>query len=423
MDSLDASEKKKISEVMKKARHGQTDVGNMDWMYTRDKTNTDDYLLGKKIDKHFERGDKTPPKEDDVFGERIKANIALDMQAKMREDPLYAIKKREEESKRKILNNPVKMKELQKMVAQQKKEKKKKKKHKHKHRHGGSDEEDLVQQYLSILSQKQHQHSRSAQLPRTKSGKHNKLQRSSSSDSNDPPPRHRRRSPSSDADNPPPRQSRHQRSSPSEEEDSRTSKAYGLIKTVNHRSRSPAVGRQRKDSLSPVRHKTHGGKSRGQPPSPSYRKPSHKHRSPSPQRKHKTRSRSRSPRRKYGNHLQRKNHQASSPSPQRKRHLGKKRSPSPPRRKLTDEERQRRLQEMMDNARWRDEQRKSNVQRYQEEDRKEEAEQKKKGSSADFINPLMAQHASSSTVEDRLKRNKYNIQRTKAALDKNFTKH
>lgn len=41
----------------------QTDVGNMDWMYTRDKTNTDDYLLGKKIDKHFERGDKTPPKE------------------------------------------------------------------------------------------------------------------------------------------------------------------------------------------------------------------------------------------------------------------------------------------------------------------------------------------------------------------------
>ncbi|XP_067686939.1 pre-mRNA-splicing factor CWC25 homolog [Haliotis asinina] len=419
MDSLDASEKKKISEVLKKSR--QSDVGNMDWMYTRDKINTDDYLLGKKIDKHFEGGDNTPPKEEDVFGERIKANIALDMQAKMREDPLYAIKKREEESKRKILSNPVKMKELQKMVAQQKKEKKKKKK-KHKHKHGSCDKEDLVQQYLSILSQKQQQHSQ-PQLTHRKSGKHKKHQRSSSSDSADTPPKRRRRSISSDSDSPPPKQSRHQRHSPSSEEDSRVAKKYGLNKPVNHRSRSPVVRHQRKDSQSPVRHKTHGGKSRGQPHSPIQRKSSHKRRNSPPQKKRKSRSSSQSPARKYGNHLQRKNHKARSPSPRQTRHLGKKRSPTPPRRKLTDEERQRRLQEMMDNAQWRDEQRKSNVQRYQEEDRREEAEQKKKGSSADFINPLMAQHASSSTVEDRLKRNKYNIQRTKAALDKNFTKH
>jgi hypothetical protein len=37
--------------------------------------------------------------------------------------------------------------------------------------------------------------------------------------------------------------------------------------------------------------------------------------------------------------------------------------------------------------------------------------------------PMMMQHAESSSVEDRLKRNRYNIQRTTAALDKKFTQH
>jgi len=35
----------------------------------------------------------------------------------------------------------------------------------------------------------------------------------------------------------------------------------------------------------------------------------------------------------------------------------------------------------------------------------------------------MAQHASESSVEDRIKRNVYNIQRTSAQLDKNFARH
>jgi hypothetical protein len=51
-----------------------------------------------------------------IFSERVKANVALDMAAKMREDPLFAIKKKEEEAKRHLLENPVKMKQLQKLV-------------------------------------------------------------------------------------------------------------------------------------------------------------------------------------------------------------------------------------------------------------------------------------------------------------------
>ena len=30
----------------------------MDWMYTKEKPDREDYLLGKKVDKHFETEDK-----------------------------------------------------------------------------------------------------------------------------------------------------------------------------------------------------------------------------------------------------------------------------------------------------------------------------------------------------------------------------
>ena len=46
-------------------------------------------------------------------------------------------------------------------------------------------------------------------------------------------------------------------------------------------------------------------------------------------------------------------------------------------RKLTDEEKQRRLEEMMDNAKWREENRNKNVKRYKEEDKQEEVERSK----------------------------------------------
>jgi len=40
-----------------------------------------------------------------------------------------------------------------------------------------------------------------------------------------------------------------------------------------------------------------------------------------------------------------------------------------------------------------------------------------------LFRPMMAQHASESSVEDRIKRNIYSIQRTPADLDKNFARH
>lgn len=54
-------------------------------------------------------------------------------------------------------------------------------------------------------------------------------------------------------------------------------------------------------------------------------------------------------------------------------------------RKLTEEEKLRKLEEMQENAKWRDNQREKNVKRYREEADAEEKSHLNKGSSADFL--------------------------------------
>ena len=54
-------------------------------------------------------------------------------------------------------------------------------------------------------------------------------------------------------------------------------------------------------------------------------------------------------------------------------------------RKLSSKEMDRRRQEMMENARWRDEQRETNIAKYREEDEKEEKNSKQKDTSSSFL--------------------------------------
>lgn len=98
-------------------------------------------------------------------------------------------------------------------------------------------------------------------------------------------------------------------------------------------------------------------------------------------------------------------------------------APKPPKRKLTEEEMAAKRAEMMENARSRDEQRTQNVKRYREDDERDRRRAEKSAAAASFVQPMMAQHASESSVEDRIKRNIYNIQRTSAQLDRNFARH
>ncbi|NWT98641.1 CWC25 factor, partial [Urocynchramus pylzowi] len=123
----------------------------LEWMYQGPggMVNRDEYLLGRPVDKFIldKVGDKDSAGDTgllpgSIFA-RAGASSVLDMATKIREDPLFMIRKREEEKKREVLNNPVKMKKIKALLQnsldkkERKRKKEKKKKHK-KHRRRSS---------------------------------------------------------------------------------------------------------------------------------------------------------------------------------------------------------------------------------------------------------------------------------------------
>ncbi|XP_077427131.1 pre-mRNA-splicing factor CWC25 homolog [Vanacampus margaritifer] len=178
------SERKKIEELQKelkeeRAREEITRYAEesgaikkkddrLDWMYqgASNQVSRDEYLMGRPIDKQitdqYEEPESGPSAETGLLPgsifSPITATSSLDMAAKIREDPLFVIRKREEEKKREVLTNPVKMKKIKEMLRQNldkkkkrkkdkkekkgDKEKRKEKKHKRSHSSSSSDEED-----------------------------------------------------------------------------------------------------------------------------------------------------------------------------------------------------------------------------------------------------------------------------------------
>ncbi|XP_066509032.1 pre-mRNA-splicing factor CWC25 homolog isoform X2 [Hoplias malabaricus] len=140
----------------------------LDWMYQgpAGQISREEYLMGRPVDKQimqqYEEPESGPSAETGLLPGSIfnpsSSVSSLDMAAKIREDPLFEIRKREEDKKRSVLTNPVKMKEIKKMLRQNlEKEKKKKRKKdkkekreekerkkdkKHKRRSSSSDEDD-----------------------------------------------------------------------------------------------------------------------------------------------------------------------------------------------------------------------------------------------------------------------------------------
>merc|ERR1711994_866906 len=90
------------------------------------------------------------------------ASHQVDLQRKLAEDPLISLKMREVDTRKKILDNPLKMKQINKYIDKMKKKKAKKDKKKKKKKNkkgGGSDEEsgsdeDLDAKLLAKLKQK-----------------------------------------------------------------------------------------------------------------------------------------------------------------------------------------------------------------------------------------------------------------------------
>ncbi|KAI7861912.1 Pre-mRNA splicing factor-domain-containing protein [Spinellus fusiger] len=141
---------------------GRNRSDKLDWMYAAPNQNSskpggsdmEDYLLGKKsvdaILRNKLSGESIASTNDERFAlSNANANTERDIQAKIREDPLFMIKRREQQALKAIVDNPVRMKELRKKEKKAKKDKKDIRSDKHRHsisksdshrdRHGHSD--------------------------------------------------------------------------------------------------------------------------------------------------------------------------------------------------------------------------------------------------------------------------------------------
>ncbi|XP_039224675.1 pre-mRNA-splicing factor CWC25 homolog isoform X1 [Crotalus tigris] len=360
------AERKKIEELQRELHEERAreemqryaeDVGaikkkdeKLEWMYQGPggMVNRDEYLMGRPVDKYvFETAEdkeagcssETGLLPGSIFAS-TGANSALDIASKIREDPLFMIRKREEEKKRDVLNNPVKMKKIKELLQsslekKKKKKKEKKKKHKkHRHHNSGSGEDEEIKTKSREKIEYLHPQKSGYGLQVRDSGHErmsHKLQQSLGSEQQSHfPERH-------------------------------------VNKNTNHDSS------RHKRSRSPRDSKLDNGM----------------------EQKAKT---------KYKNFHKEHQH----------------RRPQTLSRKLSAEELEKRRKEMMENAKWREEERKNNVNKHRKEEEREQALEKLCQSNGKFIHNIKLESASTSSLEDRVKRNIHSIQRTPAALEKNF---
>lgn len=329
----------------------------LDWMYQgpAGQVSRDEYLLGRPIDKQitdqYEEPESGPSAETgllpgSIFNPTAPAS-SLDLAAKIREDPLFEIRKREEEKKREVLTNPVKMKKIKEMLRQNLDKKDKKKKRK-----------------------------------KDKKEKKDKERRKEER-------KYKRRSSSSDEED----EKKHRSHSRDESSDTKSRShhipGYGL--------QFPA-GRHHQSSAS-SNHSGRRERSRSRSPHRNNRE-SHVHSSSSHRGDRKVEARASSPQKER---YQRQRH-----------HVSKK---------LSAEELERKRQEMMSQAKQREEDRENNVKRYKRQDEQEKQREQnvKHDRHAGFIHNMKLESAATSSLEDRVKRNIHSIQRTTATMD-NFMK-
>ncbi|XP_036176522.1 pre-mRNA-splicing factor CWC25 homolog [Myotis myotis] len=384
------AERKKIEELQQELQEERAreemqryaeDVGavkkkeeKLDWMYQGPggMVNRDEYLLGRPIDKYvFEKMEEkeagcseTGLLPGSIFAPSG-ANSLLDMASKIREDPLFIIRKKEEEKNREVLNNPVKMKKIKELLQRSLEKKEKKKKHKkHKHRSSSSDRCSSEDERNWGRSQK-------------------KMVNSSSVLSKVP--------------------------------------GYGLqIRDSDHSQRlqGPLMAepkgvhgwknhsRSRSSSPSPPRHASKN--TRGGSRDRRSRSQDRRSRSPRPSKTHNSKVN----RRERG--------RTKSPSP--KKEVYQRRHAPGYTRKLSSEELEQKRQEMMENAKWREEERLNILKKHAKDEEREQRLEKLDSQDGKFIHRMKLESASASSLEDRVKRNIYSLQRTSVALEKNFMK-
>ncbi|KAG5855076.1 pre-mRNA-splicing factor CWC25 homolog [Anguilla anguilla] len=365
------AERKKIEELQKELRDERAreeitryaqETGTLkkkndrlDWMYQGPggQVSRDEYLLGRPIDKQITQQYEEPESGPSAQTGLLPGSIfclttpasTLDLATKIREDPLFAIRKREEEKKREVLTNPVKMKKIKEMLQRslEKKEKRRKKDKKEIKQKKGKRKEKKHKQYDT------REKSSSSEVENPRSHRMDGVPTKLNSQSND-------------------------------------TSGYGL--QLPGRGQCHQVGvpiHQGSNYQEKSRsHSPHKDEGRSSVSEKANKKIQHRPRSPSSHKKHSQRHQDI----KHTKHLSR-------------------------------EELERKRQEMMDFAKQRDEQRVSNVQKYRRQEEQKKELVSKYNQHAGFIHDVKLQGACS-TLEERVKRNIHSLQRTPAALEKNF---
>jgi len=144
-------EERQLQELqrLQEEQTGKKRQEKLEWMYSTPATgggpsanDLEDYLLGKKrVDKILtgDENDKVGAAHKNFIATQF-ANTARDTAAKIREDPLLAIKQQEQAAYQALMSNPLRLKQLQeKNGVKVKKDKKEKKKHKEKGKHRSDD--------------------------------------------------------------------------------------------------------------------------------------------------------------------------------------------------------------------------------------------------------------------------------------------
>ncbi|EEQ90765.1 pre-mRNA-splicing factor CWC25 [Blastomyces dermatitidis ER-3] len=261
-------EERQIQELqeMQEAAGGKKRLSRVDWMYSgpaAGQTGTTEemegYLLGKRrIDdliKGSENSKLQKSSTEDSFMALQNANTARDTAAKIREDPMLAIKKQEQAAYEAMMNDPVRRKQLLKAAGVDTTQSSAKSRKHRKHRHRDDEKEERSSRHRSRRND-------------DKSDKHRSRRHDEEDDRRSRHRRHRSRSPvrsPSRSRSPPPRYHRSRRSSsPYQRRQSYSPRPRG-----RSRERSPYQPGEK--SPRSKRQSWHHSRRKSPPPPPRYR--------------------------------------------------------------------------------------------------------------------------------------------------------
>ncbi|XP_018399166.1 PREDICTED: pre-mRNA-splicing factor CWC25 homolog [Cyphomyrmex costatus] len=425
------------------------DDTKLDWMYKgpNQAVNREEYLLGRPVDKAFEQMQQA--EKDSEMNRMPKNHVEyecippslrffsgseqVDLARKIQEDPLYAIKKKEMETRNQLLKNPVKLKQLKELLDQQssKDKSEKKKKKKLKERDSSEDEAKLDILLATKYKQLKDDISEKDLLKSMKKMKHKRVKKSKKhrdsdseeTDSNDDiyvkEKRHKRRKQKknrSDSDN-----STDSDNSKNITKCETENKEYNRKYLRNDTKLDDIKKQDRKRKLSEDRNSKYER-------SQKYREDKNEKRQYDSKQRDYSRNKY-NDRRRYSVEKEtttfNSGRTSAIKSTSNTDHIKfKDRKEDKYRLKarssLTEEEKEQRRKEMMANAVWRDKEREKNVKMYREQEKKEE--QNITLNNKDFIRKQLVVATEVGTVASRIKANINNIQRSGRAMDTNFAK-